>query len=187
MKEKLVGVLLLSTTVVTAQLSTANHTTVLSNDVAIEMPFSKFKSFEKGLSYANLTSAYNSSIFNKNLSKNIVAPFRVVDIAAYISKIDAEKSAALINKQKEIKIYCGGCDDKSVETKIVKDVKAEKVPGEDSYWHVLINDKEEDMAYVYSKTGDGRWRSVALAVGIKVEGVDMNKEVTEFIPNGDLK
>lgn len=37
------------------------------------------------------------------------------DIAVWVSKPDAEKTAVLIKKQKEIKAYCGSCEDQKNE------------------------------------------------------------------------
>ena len=114
----------------------------------------------------------------------------LADIAVWVSKADAEKSAVLIKKQKEIKEYCGSCEDQTgetAETIVVKDVKAEQVPDEASYWHVLVNGKEEELANIYYKTDDGKWRNVAVAVGVTVEGFDLKKDVTEFIPAEALK
>ncbi len=44
----------------------------------------------------------------------------LADIAAQVSKTDAEASAALIKKQREIKNYCAPCDDKTAETETFK-------------------------------------------------------------------
>ena len=100
----------------------------------------------------------------------------LADIAAWVSKADAEAGAALVQKQKEIKNFCAPCDDKTAVTEAVKDVKSAPVKGEKDYWEVSLN-----------KTDEGRWRNVGIAVGVKVEGVELKDEVPEFIPDAALK
>ena len=120
----------------------------------------------------------------------LLPTFLFADVAVWVTKAEAEKSAVLIKKQKEIKIFCGACADQKDEkatTATVKEVKAEQVPDEAKYWHVLVNGEEQELASVYYKTDDGRWRNVAVAVGIKVEVLDISKDVTEFIPDAALK
>lgn len=68
---------------------------------------------------------------------------------------------------------------------VVTDAKAEQVTDDASYWHVLVNGKEQDLVNLYYKTEDGKWRNVAIASGVKVDGFDM-KEITEFIPAAAL-
>ncbi len=111
----------------------------------------------------------------------------LADIAAWVSKTDAEASAAFVKKQKEIKNFCAPCGDKTATTEAVKDVKAAPVKGEKDYWEVSVNGEAKDLAYIYYKTDDGRWRNVGIAVGVKVEGVELKDEVPEFIPDETLK
>ncbi len=109
----------------------------------------------------------------------------LADIASYVSKADAEKGAVLIKKQREIKNFCGPCDDKVATTDIVKEVKAAAVP-DTEYWDVKVNGEEKDLAYIYYKTDDGKWRNIAIAIGVTVDGFDM-KDLPEFIPAAVLK
>lgn len=111
----------------------------------------------------------------------------LADIAAWVSKTDAEASAAFVKKQKEIKNFCAPCDDKTATSEAVKDVKAAPVKGEKDYWEVTVNGEAKDLAYIYYKTDDGRWRNVGIAVGVKVEGTNLKDEVPEFIPDAALK
>lgn len=111
----------------------------------------------------------------------------LADIAAYVSKTEAEASAAFIQKQKEIKNYCAPCDDKTAETEAVKSVKAAPVKDDKKYWEVSVNGAAKDLAYIYYKTDDGRWRNVGIAVGVEVEGFVLKDEVPEFIPDDILR
>ena len=110
----------------------------------------------------------------------------LADIASYISKADAEKAAVLVKKQKEIKNFCAPCGDATAPSETVKDVKAAAVP-DTEYWNITVNGEEKDLAYIYYKTDDGRWRNVAVALDVKVEGMDIKAEVPEFIPDKILK
>lgn len=111
----------------------------------------------------------------------------LADVAAWVSKADAEKTAAFLKDKKEIKNYCQSCDDKTAATEAVKDVKAAPVKGEAEYWEVIVNNESKDLAYIYYKTAEGRWRNVAIAVGVSVEGVNIKDETPEFIPDDVLK
>ena len=111
----------------------------------------------------------------------------LADIAAWVSKADAEKSAAFLKDKKEIKNFCQSCGDKTATTETVKDVKAAPVAGEKDYWEVSVNGESKDLAYIYYKTDDARWRNVAVAVGVSVDGVNIKDEVPEFIPDDVLK
>ena len=97
----------------------------------------------------------------------------LADIAAWVTKADAEASAAFVKKQKEIKNFCQPCDDKTATTETVKDVSAAPVKGEKDYWEVTVSGEAKDLAYIYYKTDEGGWRNVGIAVGVKVEGVEL--------------
>ncbi len=111
----------------------------------------------------------------------------LADIAAWVSKTDADKTVAFLKNKKEIKNYCAPCDDKSAASESVKDVTDAPVKGEKDYWEVSVNGESKDLAYIYYKTDDGRWRNVGIAVGVKVEGTELKDEVPEFIPDAALK
>ena len=111
----------------------------------------------------------------------------LADIAAWVSKADAQKSVVFIKKLKSIKNYCAPCGDKTGTTEEVKDVKAAPVKGEKNYWEVAVNGDSKDLAYIYYKTKGGRWRNVGIAVGVKVEGINLKDEVPEYIPDSALK
>ncbi len=115
----------------------------------------------------------------------LLPTFILADIAVWVSKTEAEKTAVFLKTQKEFKFYQEG-DTKS-DTEKIKEVKAEPVPDDASYWHVLVNGEDKDLAYIYYKTGDGHWRNVAIAEDIKVEGMDIKAEVAEFIPDSVVK
>lgn len=81
------------------------------------------------------------------------------DQLAYISKAEAEKAAAYINKHKNIVLFCGCCS--LVEPLKVKVIRAEAVyTGYENYYevtiHYLDDDGQEvneniDLAYVWVK------------------------------------
>ncbi len=85
--------------------------------------------------------------------------------------------------------FCGSCEDQKnekAESVVVAAVKAEQVPDDASYWHVVVNGNEQELVNLYYKADNGKWRNVAIAVGIKVDGFDMT-QITEFIPASALK
>lgn len=92
------------------------------------------------------------------------------DQAAYITQSEAQKAAALLKTQKQIKHYCAPCGDKTVKTEDVDKVEAAPA-GYQSYWEVKINGVGIDLAYVYFQTKDGKWKNVAKELDIEVEDV----------------
>lgn len=108
------------------------------------------------------------------------------DIAASVSKADAQKSVAFLKKIKRIKNYCEPCGDTTAKTEAVSEVSAAP-DGTSKYWQVSVNGSGTDLAYIYYKTKGGRWRNVGIAVGVKVEGTNLKDEVPEYIPDSALK
>jgi hypothetical protein len=108
----------------------------------------------------------------------IFAATTFADQAAYVSKTQADKAVALLKKQKTVKHYCPPCDDKGIYEEAVK--KAYTMPTEvEKTYAVYLREEGEvsDLAYVYFKTKDGKWKNVAKELGIKVTGVPT------FLPN----
>ncbi|MEP7074749.1 MAG: hypothetical protein ABI878_02980 [Acidobacteriota bacterium] len=96
------------------------------------------------------------------------------DQAAWISKADAQKAAAFLKDKGEILHYCEPCDDKSKKLETIKTVEAAAL-GTDNYWEVQVNGDGIDLAYVYFKNKDGKWKNLAREMDIKV------KDVPKFI------
>ncbi len=110
----------------------------------------------------------------------------LADIAQAVSKADAQKSVAFLKKIKRIKTYCAPCGDKTAPTEAITEVSAAP-DGTSKNWQVSVNGSGTDLAYIYYKTKGGRWRNVGIAVGVKVEGVNLKDEVPEYIPDSALK
>lgn len=100
------------------------------------------------------------------------------DQAAWITKEQAEKTAAFLKDKQQIKHYCEPCDDKSVTTEDISTVEAAPTGTED-YWEVLINGKGIDLAYVYFQTKNGKWKNLAKEMDVEVDGVP------KFLTDGD--
>ena len=100
----------------------------------------------------------------------ILAIAGFADQAVWISKADAQKTAAFLKDTAEIVNYCKPCDDKSKTLEKIETVTA-AATGTDAYWEVKVNGKGIDLAYVYFKNKDGKWANLAMEMGIKVEDV----------------
>lgn len=92
------------------------------------------------------------------------------DQAAYVTRAQAEKAAAFLKKQKQIRHYCAPCDDKGDKTEDVAGVEA-AAAGYQDFWEVKVNGAGIDLAYVYFQTKDGKWKNVAKELDIKVRDV----------------
>ena len=113
-------------------------------------------------------------MIKKILTVSLVAAFLVVtalaDQAAWITQAQAEKAAAFLKDKKEIRHYCAPCNDKGDKVEAIDTVDAAKVKDE-NYWEVRINGEGIDLAYVYFKTKDGKWKNLAKELDIKVKDV----------------
>lgn len=92
------------------------------------------------------------------------------DQAAYVTKSQAEKAAAFLKSQKQIRHYCAPCDDKGDKIEDVKEVSAAPA-GYQDFWEVKVNGDGIDLAYVYFQTKDGKWKNLAKELDIKVDDV----------------
>lgn len=92
------------------------------------------------------------------------------DQAAWITKDEAQKTAAFLKGKAQIKHYCAPCDDKSVTTEDISTVEAAPT-GTQDYWEVLVNGKGIDLAYVYFQTKDGKWKNLAKEMDVEVDDV----------------
>jgi hypothetical protein len=93
----------------------------------------------------------------------------LADQAAWVTKAQARKAVALLKKQKLIRHWCPPCGDEFPSPEDVDRVKIEYV--ESKFWRVRLNDEEIDLAYIYFKTPNGRWKNLAVELKIKVEQV----------------
>lgn len=104
------------------------------------------------------------------------------DQAAWITKEQAERGAALIRASGEIRHFCAPCGDNFYRVETVSSVEAVKADGSnpaDAYFEVLVNGNSVDLAYVYV-ISDGKWLNAAMYLNIPVEGV------SKFLPS-DLR
>jgi hypothetical protein len=93
------------------------------------------------------------------------------DQAAYVTQKQAEKAAAFLKDKKEIRHYCAPCDDKGDKVEAVATIDAAVVDASKGYWEVKVNGEGIDLAYVYFKTKDGKWKNLAKEIGVKVSDV----------------
>lgn len=99
----------------------------------------------------------------------------LADQAAYITKAEAERAAALLKTAKQIKHYCALCEDKSVRTEDVETVES-AAAGYQNYWEVKINGEGIDLAYVYFLDKNDKWKNVAKHLNVEVD------DVPKFLP-----
>ncbi|HOP28159.1 MAG TPA: hypothetical protein PKZ64_01215 [Spirochaetota bacterium] len=95
------------------------------------------------------------------------------DQAAWITKDQAERGAALIRSSGKIRHFCAPCGDNFFRSENVHTVRAEKAAGStpgDRYYEVLVNGNGVDLAYIYVLTG-GVWINAAMSLNIPVESV----------------
>ena len=64
---------------------------------------------------------------------------------------------------------------KSARTEDIQTVEAVPV-GEKDYWEVKVNGEGIDLAYIYFRTKDGKWKNLAKETGVKV------KDVPKYLP-----
>lgn len=95
----------------------------------------------------------------------------LADQAAYITQAQAQKAAAFLKDKKQIRHYCNPCSDKGDRIEDITTVEAVAVPDTDGYWEVLVNGKGIDLAYVYFRDKNGKWKNLAKQMKIKVSDV----------------
>jgi len=96
------------------------------------------------------------------------------DQQAWLSKADADKAAAFIESYKKVALYCGCCENLSMEIIKVKGVEVRHT-GTDNFYEVYVmhTDKGElksapvDLAYVWVKTKGVGLQTVAKALGLE--------------------
>jgi len=108
------------------------------------------------------------------------------DQAAWITKEQAERGAALIKSSGLVRHFCAPCGDNFFKGEKVFNVIAAKAGGsnpDDQYYEVQLNGNGIDLAYVYILSG-GKWLNVAMALNIPVESVP--RFLSDDVPSDDL-
>jgi hypothetical protein len=98
----------------------------------------------------------------------------LADQAAYIAKDDAVKASTFLKGKPKVTRYCAPCGTPPSETILVRSVEA--APAKGDLWEVKVNEEGVDLAYLYYQTDNGKWKNVALEIGLKV------KDVPVYIP-----
>jgi len=94
------------------------------------------------------------------------------DQAAYISKAQAEKAAAFLKDKKQIRHYCSPCSEKGDRVEDIGKVEAAAVKdNSEGWWEVKVNGEGIDLAYIYFRTKNGKWKNLAKELDIKVDRV----------------
>ena len=105
----------------------------------------------------------------------LVSPVAALaDQAERLTKAQADKAVALLKTQKEVRHYCPPCADKGIYPETIERVFAFP-SGRKGAWHVFIREEGDalDLAYVYFKDKTGRWKNVAMHLGMKIEDVPL--------------
>lgn len=92
------------------------------------------------------------------------------DQAAYITEKEAKKAAEFLKKKGEIRHHCQPCNDKSVRFEKINTIEAVHT-GYQNYWQVKVNGKGIDLAYVYYKKKNDKWKNAAMRFDLKVSDV----------------
>jgi hypothetical protein len=121
--------------------------------------------FKKFLSVFMLATVFSLSVF--------------ADQAAYISREDAVKASTFLKGKQKVTRYCAPCGTGVNETIMVRSVEA--APAKDNLWEVKVNEEGVDLAYLYYQMDNGRWKNVAIEIGLKV------KDVPVYIPEKEPK
>lgn len=110
----------------------------------------------------------------------VVPAAALADQAEHLTRVQADRAVALLSTQKQVKHYCPTCEDKGIYPEPIEKLSASPSGRKDA-WHVFIRDEGDalDLAYIYFKDKTGRWKNVALHLGVKVEGVPL------FLPGGE--
>jgi uncharacterized protein YecT (DUF1311 family) len=90
------------------------------------------------------------------------------DQAAWIPREAAERAARRIEAEPVIRKFCAPCGDAQWTAVSVRRVEVRNPSGD--YHEVAVNGEGLDLAYAYLPEA-GRWRNLALAMGMEVSGV----------------
>lgn len=91
------------------------------------------------------------------------------DQFAYIKPDLAKKAVELLNKEKDIYLFCEPCGELQGKIEQVRTVEEFDVNYE-GYHEVRINGGGIDLAYTFIRRG-ARWKNVAVELGLKPSGV----------------
>jgi hypothetical protein len=91
------------------------------------------------------------------------------DQAAYIAKEDAVKASTFLKGKQKVTRYCAPCGTGVTEIILVKSVEA--APAKGDLWEVKVNEEGVDLAYLYYQMDSGKWKNVAIEIGLKVKDV----------------
>lgn len=103
------------------------------------------------------------------LSTSLFALPAMADQAAYISEVVAARAVTLLKKTPTLKSFCAPCGDARAQSMEVKSISKADVNYK-GFWEVQINGEGVDLAYLYFPEKD-KWRNVAIALDIPVQGV----------------
>lgn len=92
----------------------------------------------------------------------------LADQAAWISRDAAERAAGRIEAASTIRKFCAPCGDAEWIAVPVRRVEVRNPSGD--YHEVAVNGEGLDLAYTYLPE-EGRWRNLAIAMGLNVSGV----------------
>lgn len=106
----------------------------------------------------------------------VFAPIALADQFVWISLEEAKSAVEILKDQKEIKHFCAPCNDKKIVIEEIKTLKIAHLKGDD--WQVEINGSGIDLAYVYFKTKQEKWKNLALELKLDAE------DVPEFLRDG---
>lgn len=90
------------------------------------------------------------------------------DQAAWISQDAAQRAAERIRGVETLRKFCAPCGDKNPTPKPVGRVEVRNPSGE--FYEVVVDGEGLDLAYTYLPE-NGRWRNLALMLGLSVTGV----------------
>ena len=107
----------------------------------------------------------------------------LADQYAYVTVQQAVAALEVLGKdQPTIQAYCAPCGDTQAKAIAVRDIGIERVwdgnggakvymdSESRSYWQVVVNGDDVDLAYVYVRSGQG-WENLAMRIGLQPSDV----------------
>jgi len=90
-----------------------------------------------------------------------------------VSKENADKALVWIANADSLYDYCAPCENSKPKLINVKSVSIKKRTTYEGF-HVEINNTAEDLAYIYFFTDGGKWKNLAIHIGLNPSGVPIN-------------